>query len=99
VTRCALENQYFLHERENVLNFRFDVHNVSRVTVRVICIMDAMGQFWTEARRAIHLGVLSQAEARVIARTGTRKAAYWARHLADLRAVVAQRQQGARHDR
>jgi len=54
--------------------------------------MNTQTTFWTEARQAIRGGLLSQAEAQVIARAGTRKAAYWARHLADLRAVVAQRQ-------
>jgi len=53
--------------------------------------MDAQTQFWNEARRVIRGGLLSEQEARLLARVGTRKAAYWARHLADLRSVVAQR--------
>jgi len=53
--------------------------------------MDMQTTFWSEARRAVRAGLLSQAEARLLARAGTRKAAYWARHLADLRSVVAQR--------
>jgi hypothetical protein len=54
-------------------------------------ITDARSEFYRLAAGAIQAGQLTAAERDAIARPGTRKAGYWARHLHDLRAVLAER--------
>lgn len=56
--------------------------------------MNAQREFTRLARQAIVRGVLTPPEVAIIARTGTRKARYWARHLRDLRAIVEERRRG-----
>ena len=50
---------------------------------------DPVTLYWLLARWAIGQGLISEAQARLIARAGTRKQGYWARHLVDLCAVLA----------
>jgi hypothetical protein len=52
-------------------------------------------RFYALAAAAIRGGLLTVTERDVICRTGTRKAGYWARHLRDLRAVLAERRERA----
>lgn len=47
--------------------------------------------FYRLSAEAIEAGLLTPAERDVISRKGTRKERYWARHLRDLRAVLAER--------
>ena len=50
---------------------------------------DPVTLYWLLARWAIGQGLISEDEAKLIARAGTRKQGYWARHLVDLCAVLA----------
>ena len=52
---------------------------------------DARRLFYRLADAAIRAGLLTPRERDIIARPGTRKASYWARHLRDLRAVLRDR--------
>ena len=45
--------------------------------------------YWSLAKWAIGQGLISEDEAKLIARAGTRKQGYWARHLVDLCAVLS----------
>lgn len=53
---------------------------------------DTITLYWTLARWAISQELLTEAQARTIARVGTRKTGYWARHLVDLCGVIACRE-------
>jgi len=48
-------------------------------------------RFWALAHEAIDMGLLTKEEALVIARVGTRKESYWARHLLDLKSILEYR--------
>ena len=52
--------------------------------------------FFAIANQAIRAGRLTPAERDLLARVGTRKARYWARHLRDLREVLAERRAAGR---
>jgi len=45
--------------------------------------------YWALARWAVGQGLITEDEAKLIARAGTRKQGYWARHLVDLCAVLS----------
>ena len=45
--------------------------------------------YWALARWAVGQGLITEAQAKLIARAGTRKQGYWARHLVDLCAVLS----------
>ena len=53
---------------------------------------DPVTAYWQVARKAQADGLLTEAEARTIARIGHRKQGYWERHLIDLRELIAERQ-------
>ncbi len=53
-------------------------------------LASARAAFYREALAAIRAGQLTPAERDAICRPSTRKAGYWRRHLADLRAVLAE---------
>ena len=50
--------------------------------------------FYKLARQAIGAGLLTTAERDTICRAGHRKQRYWLRHLADLKALLDERQAG-----
>jgi hypothetical protein len=52
---------------------------------------DACTKYWLLARDAIARGLVTEEEAKTIARVGHRKQQYWRRHLQDLEAIVRER--------
>jgi len=50
---------------------------------------DPVTLYWALARWAVGQGLISEAQVQLIARAGTRKSPYWARHLVDLCAVLS----------
>lgn len=56
-------------------------------------VLDDRALYWACARVAINRGLLSGAEAALIARVGTRKEIFWRRHLIDLFEIVDLRMQ------
>ncbi len=53
--------------------------------------MNDRDRYWALAYQSIDLGLLTKEEALVIARVGTRKEAYWSRHLVDLKDILEYR--------
>lgn len=51
-------------------------------------LTDTVTLFWALAHWAISQGLLTEDQAHLIARSGTRKQGYWSRHLVDLCGVV-----------
>ncbi len=54
--------------------------------------IDFCTQFWALAHPAIAAGIITVQEAYIIARMGTRKERYWARHVQDLKAIIVRRE-------
>jgi len=60
------------------------------VTVRDKQIgLDTISVFWALAKWAVGQRLITEEQAQIIARVGTRKQGYWARHLIDLCGVIA----------
>ena len=55
--------------------------------------MNDCDRYWTLANAAINEGLLTRAEALVIARVGTRKQNFWARHILDLNIILEKRKE------
>ena len=48
-------------------------------------------RYWALAHKAINEGLLTKEEALTIARVGTRKQSFWARHILDLERILEKR--------
>jgi len=57
----------------------------------LLTLYQCRADFWELAHRSIAYRLVTQAEVAVIVRPGTRKEAYWCRHLKDLQELVSQR--------
>ena len=55
--------------------------------------MNDCDRYWMLANAAINEGLLTRAEALIIARVGTRKQNFWARHILDLNSILEERRE------
>ena len=53
--------------------------------------MNDCDRYWMLANAAINEGLLTKEEALIIARVGTRKQSFWARHILDLNSILEYR--------